>query len=382
MYTIPEYGEMIADRVRLDAYARALRQAVRPGAVVVDIGAGTGIFALLACRFGARRVYAIEAGDALVVARELAAANHCADRIEFIAGFSTEVTLPERADVIVSDLRGILPLYEQSVKSLADARARFLAPGGVMIPRSDTLWAAVVEDVPSYSRVTAAWSEISYGLDLSAARHVTTNMLGKTRVKPEQLLVEPQCWARIDYTGVTEPNVSAQVGWSVMRAGTGHGLCVWFDTELAEGVSFSSGPGAAEVIYGQMFFPWPEPIALAAGDAVTAGLHANLVGEDYVWSWETCVRQQNAGGAPKANFKQSTFFGRPLSPQQLRKRAASHVPELKDWGQIDRYLLEQMDGQTSQEEIARRAVAHFPARFARWEDALARVGELSEKYSR
>ena len=74
-YTVADYGAMIVDPVRMDRYARALEQAVRPDAVVVDIGTGTGIFALLACRFGARRVYAIEPDDVIQVAREIAGAN-------------------------------------------------------------------------------------------------------------------------------------------------------------------------------------------------------------------------------------------------------------------------------------------------------------------
>src|SRR5262245_26248087 len=107
MYTISMYGFMIADNARMDAYVEALRRAVKPDSIVVDIGAGTGVFALLAGRFGARRVYAIEPADAIQVAREIAAANGYADRIEFIQKLSTEVTLPERADVIIYDLRGM-----------------------------------------------------------------------------------------------------------------------------------------------------------------------------------------------------------------------------------------------------------------------------------
>lgn len=56
-------------------------------------------------------MYAIEPGDCVQLARDLAQANGCADRIRFIQDFSTNVTLPERADVIVADVRGILP-YE------------------------------------------------------------------------------------------------------------------------------------------------------------------------------------------------------------------------------------------------------------------------------
>jgi len=145
MYSIADYGGMIADHARMEAYAQALRAVVRPESVVVDLGAGTGIFALLACRFGARRVYAIEPNDAIEAAREMARASGCADRIVFLQEVSTRATLPERADIIVSDLRGWLPLFGLHLPSIVDARERFLAPAGTLIPLQDTLWAAVVE---------------------------------------------------------------------------------------------------------------------------------------------------------------------------------------------------------------------------------------------
>ena len=60
MFTLRNYGEMIDDAVRMDAYVAALRRVVKPGDVVLDIGTGTGIFAVLAARLGARRVFAVE----------------------------------------------------------------------------------------------------------------------------------------------------------------------------------------------------------------------------------------------------------------------------------------------------------------------------------
>src|SRR2546425_95038 len=108
-YDIIEHGMMVGDRRRLNAYLDAIRRVVRPGAVVADIGSGTGVFAVAACLAGARRVYAIEPGDIMQVAREIAVANGCESRIEFIQRVSTEVTLSERADVIVLDVRSVLP---------------------------------------------------------------------------------------------------------------------------------------------------------------------------------------------------------------------------------------------------------------------------------
>src|SRR4030081_2694886 len=96
-YSLRNYGGMIGDRVRVEAYSRALRSVIRPGSVVVDIGTGPGIFAVLACQLGARRVFAIEANPVIQVAREIAVANHCADKIEFFEDISTNVKLPALA---------------------------------------------------------------------------------------------------------------------------------------------------------------------------------------------------------------------------------------------------------------------------------------------
>ena len=75
MYSLHFYGRMIADAPRMDAYAAALRQTVKPDSVVMDLGCGPGVFALLACKLGARRVYAVEPSNVIGLAREAAVAN-------------------------------------------------------------------------------------------------------------------------------------------------------------------------------------------------------------------------------------------------------------------------------------------------------------------
>ena len=382
MYSIYHYGGMISDKSRTDAYARALSQAVRPGSVVLDIGTGTGIFAMLACRFGARQVYAIEPGDAIEVAREAAASNGFSERIEFIQGLSNSVVLPERADVIISDIRGVLPLFQHHLPTIIDARKRLLAPDGILIPQRDSLWAAMVQTPELYKEHTSAWESNIYGLTLLSGRRFAINTWRKGRVKPEQMLTEPRRWATLDYARVESPDISAEVTWDVLSEGVAHGISIWFDTSLAEGVSFSNAPGPLELIYGSAFFPLAEPLTVSPGDIIHVALRADLVADDYIWRWDTRLIERGSPGKVKASLTQSTFFAAPLSLAQLRKRAASHAPTLNEDGQIERFILSLMDGKTSLEEIARLASDKFPARFPLWHDALVRVGEASLKFSR
>ena len=377
MYSIPGYGQMINDSVRMTAYVEALRRAVRPGAVVLDIGTGPGIFALLACRFGARRVFAIEPDNIIQVAREIARANGLAERIEFIQGLSTDLTLPEPADVIISDLRSVLPLFQQHIPAIADARRRHLAPGGVLIPRQDTLWAAPVEAPAAYRRCEAPWIRNDYGLNMAPAQRLVTNLWTKEPMDADQLLAPAQPWATLDYRAITEPHVQGEAGWIVRRPGTAHGLALWFDALLAEGVGFSNAPGQPPAIYGTAFFPWPRPVELAAGDQVRCRLAARLIGPDYIWQWKTQIQPEDA---PRIEFAQSTALGMTLSPAQLRRRDAGHVPERSREGEIAGFMLGLMDGQRSLGAIAQAAAARFPERFPDRQAALAWAGELSARY--
>ncbi len=382
MYTISDYGAMIADQVRMKPYVEALRRSVKPGDVVIDLGAGIGIFALLACRFGASRVYAIEPEEAINTAREIAAANGLADRIEFIQEYSTSVTLPEKARVIISDLRGVLPLYDRHLITLADARKRLLADGGVLIPQRDTLWAAVISAPETYSSYAAPWDDHSLDFDLRKAREVTINSWGGGKVKPDDLLVEPKEWARLNYVADGPINYHARLGWKMERAGEAHGMAVWFDTTLCDGIGFSNAPGKEAAVYGSAFFPWFTPVHLDVADQINVEIKADLVDDDYVWTWKTDILNQGETGSVKASFNQSTFFSSVHSLDQLRKQSDEFVPSLNEDGAVDQFILGLMNGESRQGAIAQQLVERYPRRFERLRDALTHVAKLSRQYSR
>jgi len=376
-YSLSGYGDMIADRVRIEAFTQALRGAIRPGAVVMDIGTGPGIMAVLACQLGASRVYAVEPSDVIQVAREIAAANQCSDQIVFFDDLSTKVTIPVRVDVIVSDLRGVLPLFQSHIPSIADARGRFLAPGGSLIARKDRIWAAVVETPEAFGKIVDPWTRNVLGQDLAVAQRKVLNEFRKARVKPEQLLTEPQLWATLDYATIENPDVRGILHWTAIRDGIGHGTLVWFDMELADGVGFSNGPEAPETVYGAAFFPWLKPVSLAKGQNLCVEMEAKLLDNDYFWRWTTQIESAEKASEPRERYEQSQLQGAVISLSKLHKMASDYVPQLSEDGLIRRRTLDLMNGKFSLEEIARRLSAEFPKRFARWQQALAFASAIS-----
>jgi protein arginine N-methyltransferase 1 len=381
MYSIEEYGRMIADKVRTGAYAKALRAAVKPGSIVLDLGAGTGIFSLLACKYGARKVYAVETSEAIEIGRRIAKSNGFSERIEFIQGTSTGITLAEKADVIVSDMHGALPLFHTNIVSIVDARRRMLADGGVLIPQQESLWAAVVEAPDEYAQLVSPWAKENFDLDMDAARHAVTNWVKRAGVKRDQLLAEPQCWGVLDYATIEQPSHAAAISFGATRAGIAHGLILWFDSVLADGIGFSNAPGEPELVYSSSFLPWSAPVPLEVGDTIAARLRADLTGTDYTWGWDSKVFHGNTPGI-KVDFRQSTFLGLPFSSTRLRRRGSNYRPMLGEEGQVADLVIGQMNGETPLEDIARTAMRQFPAHFRTFSEALSRVGDLSETYGR
>lgn len=380
MYSLRDFGGMIADAGRFGAYAKAIAAAVRPGDTVAEIGCGPGLFSLLACRAGARRVFAIETDDSIHLARQLAAASGFSDRIDFFQSDSRKTELPERVNVIVSDLRGVLPLFGHLIPSLEDARQRLLAAGGVMIPRCDILKAAVIDAGEFYSHLTSPWQKSVPGVDLSPGLLPILNQSYSSSFKDDQLLTQPQNWGLLDYAVGATTRVTAELDFLATRDGMAHGICLWFEAKLFGDIGFSSAPGTAGTVYGQLFLPWLEPVALAKGRKIRLELHADLVGQDYVWRWET--RISPAANAAELHFQQSTFQGANFSPHSLRCQAVDYAPSLSESGQADLWMLERMDGSASLQLIAQSAAERFPRLFSTWQEAFRRAADLSREFSR
>lgn len=378
MPTLHAYGQMLSEEGRIRAFDQAIRAALVPGSVVLELGTATGLMALWAARTGARHVHAVEPDPSIALARQCARDNGLADRLTFYQTHSASLTLSERADLLIEDMRGGMPCYKTHLLDVMDARARLLSPDARMINQRDTLFVTVATAERLSRQVHSAWDGARWGLDLSAVARLAPNCFVKHRCSQEDVLAEARLWAEIHYPTVSSPHVRGGAELVINREAVAHGLALWFDAELFGGFRITNAPTAPPQTYGSAFLPWPVPTPLLTGDRVAVKLDAVFTGSDYEWNWASTV-WRDGHSAPVAQFKQSTFQGRPLSPQSLAKKTAAFRPQRSDTAQLQHFLLTHMDGTATNAELATALRLQFPNAFPTDAAALARVVEVVEK---
>jgi SAM-dependent methyltransferase len=277
LYEFPSiHARMLFDSVRVEAYQAAIHKVVRAGDVVADIGTGTGLLAFLAIQAGASRVHAIERSPAIKWARQLAKANGWADRVVFHEADSRRVNLPERVNVIISELIGLMAFEEGIIESMYDARERLLKPGGRLIPQCVRLRAVPVEEENIYRGCISCWETPILGIKYNTMRQVAVRTCYITDVSCNTFLSEPQDHVKVNLvTSERIQKLRKQLVFDVSRSGHATGAALWFDADLAPAVTLSSAPWM-RTHWKQGFAPIKQPIDVNAGDQLTLDIEMIL----------------------------------------------------------------------------------------------------------
>lgn len=264
---------MLRDEVRNEAYRQAIAHLVKPGDVVLDMGAGTGILSIFAAVAGAKKVYAVERTEVAAVARRIIEKNGFSDRIEVIEQDLEDVTLPEKVDVIVSEWMGGFGVDENMLAPLVMARDRWLKPGGTIIPGRVTSFVAAAE-VVDFDEAIAYWRSRPHGVDMSVIASMTTqeSFHTQTYLPPDALIAQPLAmWSHDPYTCSLEEAdqpFTATCTFAARRAGKVSGLVAWFSAEMGDGNALTNAIGAPATHWGRTLFPFDEPIEVSEGTRV------------------------------------------------------------------------------------------------------------------
>jgi len=278
---------MLLDDGRTAAYARAIERTVRAGDVVLDIGSGSGVLALLAARAGARRVYAVERTGMIELVRAHAKENGFADVIvpvrkdfldeEVDALFATP---EDRPRVIVGEVMGALAVDEGQQHLYARARA-LSRDDAVCIPRATRLLMAPAR--PRKLDEELARVRAVHGVTLDALVDRLRARVSTFALTPDDMVGDERA---LDALPTHAPLPRAfHTTLVVHRAGPVTGIVCAFEAELADDVVLSTSVRAPPTHWGQTFFPVHPPLDVPAGATIDVVIRPRVVTDRGTWAW-------------------------------------------------------------------------------------------------
>jgi SAM-dependent methyltransferase len=226
---------MLLDEVRNKLLSEAIEASVSSETAFLDIGAGTGVWAILAAKLGARRVVAVEIEETLIpIIYKHAQENGVADKIEIIHGDIDDVRLRGKFDVIVSELFGADAFYPQTLNSFKNVYKRYLAPNGVFIPQKIARICVPVRLADSVREVPAnlpVKCEFLKSLKLNYSWNAT--FADRQNIK---FLAEPVQLFELDFRNIEETVLTQRfsVSWKLDDLNECNAFAVYFNSTFTD----------------------------------------------------------------------------------------------------------------------------------------------------
>jgi len=276
---------MLNDYQRTISFQKAIFETVTSNDVVLDIGAGTGVLAVTAALAGAKHVYAIERTFNLSkLAHKLFEINGVADRITLLEGNSTEIELPEKADVLVSEIIGNDPLGENILMTIMDATTRLLKTNARFIPDILKIYGLPVT-IPSNVISKHKFTEQSnikwhkwYGIDFSPFIKISQNQdhsffVNTHKTKRWPFLSEPILLKEVNLKMINENTIKSVHNVTFKKSGILNGIIVYFEVKMGRTVEFSIHPSLAALENNWASKVWMPGVPLSVSENEKFDLH-------------------------------------------------------------------------------------------------------------
>lgn len=258
----------LKDMERVLAFQRAIRRAVRPGDVVVDAGAGTGILSFFAAAAGAATVYAVEIDPLMASSLRLSVAlNGLEEQIVVIPGDVMVVDLPQDVDVVIGELMETGLIDELQVPVMNRLRSR-----GVI-----SACTRVIPDRYLTSVELVAVDDTFYGYAIAAPFHEWPNYARSeqgwhaTAVRP---LTRRELVSDNDLCQPVAPSVERTVEFLAIGDGTANAVRLSGITQLVPGLRL----GSTNALNGDKILRLPAPLPLCRGERVACRVSFDMGG--------------------------------------------------------------------------------------------------------
>ena len=289
--TVPEWHvPMMNEQNRNQAYFDALKAVVTDKSTVFEIGAGSGLLAMMAAKLGAKQVTTCETVPLIAeTAQQIIKDNHFENTINVIAKKSTDIAIgqdmPAQADILVSEIFSSELLGEHVLPSLEDAKRRLLKPQGQVIPAAGSIMIGLFtgDDIKRNLMV-----DDSFGFNLQSFNTIVSNkrMIARNDLNIELLSDGIEAF-NFDFEGEDcFPVQSKALRIPVTKAGRCYGLVQWMKLDMNgdEKVMFENHPSQTSKVsnWQQCAYLFNTPIEVKVGQVVVVNAAHNRA---VPWFW-------------------------------------------------------------------------------------------------
>jgi protein arginine N-methyltransferase 1 len=297
----------------------------------------------MALRAGAGKVLFVEEGAIIEVARRTVTEAGFADRAEFFRSNSFELASPEPVDIVLCDHVGYFGIDYGVIALLADARERFLRPGGIVLPAEVGLWLAPVE-TEAGRKLVSRWHDGSVPEDFAWLSQPAANNKRALDVTAQDLLGDPASLATLQLGADASPFLNWQADFTCARDGTLDGLLGWFDCRLIGDIAMTNSPLAAEKLdRPQAFLPLEQPVSVKQGEPIRASFMVRHL--DHLLAWSLLLPEKDK------RYSLTTFNGLLLDDETIDRNRPDRVARLNERGRARQVILSYCDGKRSVAEI-------------------------------
>ena len=255
-FSLLHAASLLSHKSRLEKFRTSIRHVVTEESIVIDIGTGAGVLAILAAKAGANRVIALDINEnSIEYARAVAKQNGVDDRIEFVHSHFGDYYPSERADVVICEMLSSMMLVEQQIPAALHANNHMLKEGGFLLPHKVDIYMVPVECDTMHQRWT--FSDISFiPLPQTLDRDQATDLSKIALVKA------------FDFTADDiDTEVDVALSFNIVDDGTVTGFAGMFEACLLPDIKLSMDDG-----WRDLYLPLKKSLNAKKGDALQVHL--------------------------------------------------------------------------------------------------------------
>jgi protein arginine N-methyltransferase 1 len=250
---IQYHAQMLLDDNRMEPFAAAIAQAVRPGMHVLDLGAGTGVMSYFAARQGGR-VTAIEREPGVLATARTALSAAVGDAATVLHADARTFVPDEPVDLVICEMLHVGLLRERQIEVIAGFKERYAAAFGGALPKFlPEACLQAVQPVQQDFTFHGYHAPVPLFQEATAAQPRTV------------ALAEPQIFQTFFYADLLPETCAASVEFTLPEGGTVNAMRLITKNILT---SRLNPPSTVDWLMGYLVVPLTEAVTAAAGQTV------------------------------------------------------------------------------------------------------------------